>query len=121
MLAMLLCCCIFTVCMKTKAYRLKLRSQSINRCVTPAQNGKVPCLTPNAKIWLRKASRLLSGDERLALQGVAMTKYATASESTPEHVKCHMAGNAVNYFNMAQGLIAMFAVLELKWFQAARQ
>lgn len=51
-----------------------VRSQSLNRLVKPTV-GYVKTLLPSAKIWLRRRQRLLTGPEKMALQGLTLSFY----------------------------------------------
>ena len=95
------------------------RSQSLDRCLAPST--KMQCLTTASKNWLRVKGRLLSGKERMRLQGIFMEKHKIALEETAEGALTLLSGNAINFFNMAQGLVAAFAALELNWFGPQNQ
>lgn len=77
--------------------------------------GKVPCITPAAKLWLRRRRRLLSGDEKLALQGVNMQKFAKPLQSTSEGMKCKLAGNAFSFHCFTVGFISALTSLPVVW------
>ena len=95
------------------------RSQSLERCLAPCT--KMQCLTTASKNWLRLKGRLLSGKERMRLQGICMEKHQVALEETTEGALTFLSGNAINFFNMAQGLVAAFAALQLDWFGPQHQ
>lgn len=92
-----------------------LRSQSLSRCLSPTV-GRVPCLTTASKQWLRLRCRLLNGRERLHLQGVNVGKFEDTIKATSESTLWSLAGNAVNFCNMSQGLMAAVCSLNLPWF-----
>ena len=92
----------------------QLRSQSLNRCLAPAE--KVTCLTCNSKQWLRSARRLLSGVEKLGLQGLLVNRHRVAISETPETNLHFLSGNAVCFFNQAQALVAALSCLDFSSF-----
>ena len=61
---------------------------------------------------------MLNGGERLALQGGNINDLADVISTTPESTCWHLAGNAVNYYNMAVGLCAAFSCLKLDWLKS---
>jgi len=69
------------------------------------------CLTVSSKNWLRKEARFLSGKERLLMQGFDVDAWKDAVASTPESTLWALAGNSVNFYNMAVGFICGMAVL----------
>ena len=73
--------------------------------------GRLQCLTIASKNWLRFRTRFATGKERLSLQGLQVNKHQKAIDSTPEQVLNHLAGNSVNFFNQAQGLVSALAVV----------
>lgn len=77
--------------------------------------GKTSCLTLGSKQWLRKRGRVLSGCERMSLQGVCPIKYKDGMSSCPEKDLWMLSGNAVNFYNMCQGLLAAWSVLDIPW------
>ena len=91
-----------------------LRSQSLDRCMAPTT--KMQCLTTASKNWLRLRQRLCTGKERMRLQGIDMEKHKCALEETANSSLVFLSGNAINFFNMAQGLVALFAVVQVEWF-----
>lgn len=92
-----------------------LRSQSLSRCLTPTV-GRMQCLTTASKNWLRKGRRVLCGLERMKLQGILVNRHHAAIQQTPETVLWALSGNAVNFFNMAQGIIAALSTLDIAFF-----
>jgi hypothetical protein len=50
-----------------------------------------------------------------------MEKHQVALEETTEGALTFLSGNAINFFNMAQGLVAAFAALQLDWFGPQHQ
>jgi len=76
---------------------------------------RIGCLTCGSKNWLRRHGRMLTGRERLYLQGYHTLGHHEQLEQFSDSLICTLAGNAVNYFNMAQGLVAAFSGLDIAW------
>lgn len=76
---------------------------------------RIGCLTPSSKNWLRRRARMLTGHERLYLQGFPTLHHRESLQQFSDSLLCVLAGNAVNYFNMSQGLIAAFSGLDIAW------
>ena len=76
---------------------------------------KVPCVTPTCKLWLRKRRRMVSGDERLALQGLNMRAFSMVLSETEESLKCKLAGNAFSFHNFVIGFTAAISTLAMTW------
>lgn len=93
----------------------RLRSQSLNR-IRPTV-GRVPCVTPNARIWLRRRRRLLLGDEALCLQGLEIGKIRYVLESMPEQAKSTLAGNSFNFHCYAVGMVAALSSIPIAWLE----
>lgn len=91
-------------------------SQSIDRC--SMQTSRVSCLTTGSKHWLRRRQRLLIGIERLGLQGILFSRHPSVVRQLSESTARHLSGNAVNHFNLVQGLVAAFAALPARFFMA---
>lgn len=92
----------------------KLRSQSLDRCMQPCT--RMQCLTCGSKNWLRKRQRVLSGVGRMRLQGIHTKLHASALAGTNHTTLNFLSGNALNFFNLSQGVVCAMAVLNLKWF-----
>lgn len=73
--------------------------------------GKLQCLTVGSKNWLRIRRRFATGVERLLLQGVDIKRHQYAIDKTDESVLWMLAGNSVNFFNQAQGFLALLATI----------
>jgi len=76
----------------------------------------VGCLSPKGKVWLRRRRRVLFGLEALAIQGLVIEDYYETVKATSESTLKLLAGNAINFFNFAQGLVAAFSTLKIEWF-----
>lgn len=59
---------------------------------------------------------MLCGRERLQLQGLNADMFESTIRKTPEGSLNLLAGNSLNFYNAAQGLLAAFATLGLPWF-----
>ena len=93
--------------------KLPLRSQSLTRA--NVMTGRTPCITPAAKLWLRRRKRLLVADERLALQGLNMVKFEEALGTCTENFKAKLAGNAFSFHCFTIGFLAALCSLPVTW------
>lgn len=55
----------------------------------------------------------------MRLQGLNVPKHSKDIESTSENALAFLSGNAVNFFNLAQGLVAAMGALDIPWFSAS--
>ena len=78
--------------------------------------GKSPCLTPHARLWLRRRKRFIIGDEKMALQGVNMVKYRPFLDEFPEAFKSKLAGNSFSFHNFVIAFVAALSTLSIDWF-----
>ena len=60
---------------------------------------------------------MLTGSERLGLQGINTQEHRVAIDETKESVLVHLTGNAINFFSMSQGIVAAVSVLDIPWFE----
>lgn len=58
---------------------------------------------------------MLTGRERLYLQGFNTVGHHEQLQQLGDNFMCTLAGNAVNFFNMAQGLVAAVSGLDIDW------
>ena len=92
-----------------------LRSQNLDR-IRPSI-GRVPCITPGAKIWLRRRRRFLLGQEMFGLQGLDPGKYRAILASTAERTQKSLSGNALSFHCYAIGMIAALVSLPIAWLE----
>ena len=75
-----------------------------------------PCITPNAKIWLRYRSRLMLPEERMMLQAMPMKRHQELVCRSGAHTLCKLAGNAWCYVNFIPGFLSAAACVPMRWF-----
>lgn len=94
---------------------LWLRSQSMDRVV--CTRGVCPCITPNARLWLRHRQRLMLSEEKFLLQSMPMKRHQRLLEDTPCSVLRTLAGNSWCYHNFACGFVCALATVPIRWFE----
>lgn len=60
---------------------------------------------------------MVSGFERMLLQGICVENVGHIIAETSESTLWFLSGNAKNFFNVSQGLIAAFSTVDINWFE----
>lgn len=91
--------------------RFAVRSQ--NLLWHKSTKNKVACLMPKGKVWLRRRSRLMSGHEKLALQGCI--GFNAHPGKISEGLAGAAAGNAFNGFMFGLIELGLHAAVPMRW------
>ena len=60
---------------------------------------------------------MLNGYERMLLQGICVEKVGHVICDTKESALWFLSGNAKNFYNVSQGLLAALSTVDIDWFE----